>query len=192
MDPRRAAPDIRDALALWRGQPYAELDVVDAASGRGGPVGGGPTVSLEMLASAELAAGRHREVVAELESLVAEHPFRERFCARSWSRCTGRAGRPRRSGRTPRPGPGWPRSWGSIRARAAGPRQRVLQQDPVLLGDVDVAAPRPPSPVRPHPSPPVPRCRFAVLARSPLLGRAAELRALDDAWEAVAPVTDGW
>jgi hypothetical protein len=30
---------------------------------------------------AELAIGRHAELVAELERLVAEHPFRERLCA---------------------------------------------------------------------------------------------------------------
>ena len=28
---------------------------------------------------ADLAAGHHREVIAELESIVAEHPFEERF-----------------------------------------------------------------------------------------------------------------
>ena len=35
--------------------------------------------ALELRYDAELACGRHDAVVAELEALTAEHPFRERF-----------------------------------------------------------------------------------------------------------------
>ena len=79
--PTRAAAHIREALALWRGRPFAGLDEVDAAGLEVARLEELRLGALEVLAAAELAAGRHREVVGELEALVAEHPFHERFCA---------------------------------------------------------------------------------------------------------------
>jgi predicted ATPase/DNA-binding SARP family transcriptional activator len=79
-DPLRAIAKLDDALGLWRGEPLADLppDTLEAerrqlAESRLG--------ALELRIDAELLAGRHEALVAELEPLVAEHPFRERFRA---------------------------------------------------------------------------------------------------------------
>jgi DNA-binding SARP family transcriptional activator len=72
---------LEDALALWRGPPlpefayerFAELEIARLEELRIGAV--------EELIEAKLALGRHAEVVGELESLIAEHPYRERLRA---------------------------------------------------------------------------------------------------------------
>ncbi|MEU7476188.1 BTAD domain-containing putative transcriptional regulator [Lentzea sp. NPDC042327] len=76
--PERAATLLRDALALWRGPVLADLvadgvtwpALVEIAQLR--------EVAVEDRIDAEIACGRHREVVAELEALVRDHPLRER------------------------------------------------------------------------------------------------------------------
>jgi predicted ATPase/DNA-binding SARP family transcriptional activator len=76
-DPRAAARDYHEALALWRGPALADL--ADQPSLR-------PHITrleeLRMAAvegrvEAELALGRHGELIGELERLVAEHPLSE-------------------------------------------------------------------------------------------------------------------
>lgn len=77
--PVDAATVLRDALAMWEGRPYADI---------------APSVTLEAEArrldelrlkaladrvEAELALGRHAELVAELEVLTAEYPLSEQF-----------------------------------------------------------------------------------------------------------------
>ena len=70
-----------EALELWRGDPLADL--ADEAFAR---------IAIERLEEirlaafeqrieAELALGRHRELIAELEELSAEHPLRELLCS---------------------------------------------------------------------------------------------------------------
>ena len=80
-DPDAAAESLREALAMWRGHPYADVD---------GRALFGPEITrldelrlsaLEGRIDADLAAGRHRESVGELEALTVEHPLRERFRA---------------------------------------------------------------------------------------------------------------
>lgn len=76
--PEQKAAILRDALALWRGPVLADLvadgvtwpALVEIAHLR--------EVAIEDRFDAELACGRHREVVAELERLVHDHPLRER------------------------------------------------------------------------------------------------------------------
>jgi DNA-binding SARP family transcriptional activator len=78
-DAPRADELLRQALALWRGEPLSDLDSVEF-------------VQLERLRleelrldaqadriDADLELGRHGELVGELGSLVREHPLRERF-----------------------------------------------------------------------------------------------------------------
>ena len=72
-----AATSLRDALALWRGPPWVDLTHVDAAVADAARLEELRLVCHEVLVAAELARGRHRDVVAEVESLVAAHPFRE-------------------------------------------------------------------------------------------------------------------
>jgi YVTN family beta-propeller protein len=78
-EPLEAAETLRRALALWRGSPLAELE--------GQPFARREQLRLEELhlgvlserIEADLALGRHAELVQELEGLVAEHPHRERL-----------------------------------------------------------------------------------------------------------------
>src|SRR5262245_25602989 len=69
----------REALDLWRGpaladvadEPFADAEIRRLDELR--------LTALEQAIEADLAAGRHREVVGELEALVAEHPLSERL-----------------------------------------------------------------------------------------------------------------
>ena len=78
---RSSNGEAREALALWRGAPLA--DVADE------PFAGAEIRRLEELRlraaelaiDADLAAGRHGEVIGELEALVAEDPLREQLHA---------------------------------------------------------------------------------------------------------------
>ena len=89
--PAPAAAQLGQALALWRGPALADLD-------------GQPTqraaaalderrlVAFELRNEAELRLGRHDTVLAEIEGLIAEHPYRERL-REQWILALYRAGR---------------------------------------------------------------------------------------------------
>ena len=72
-----AAELLRGALDLWRGpaladftfEPFAQVEIAELEELR--------LTALEKRIEADLAIGRHREVIGELERLVAEHPLRE-------------------------------------------------------------------------------------------------------------------
>ena len=75
--PESAADRLREALALWRGAPLEEFayeDFAQTAISRFEELRLG---ALERRVDADLALGRHREVIPELEVLAAEHPLRE-------------------------------------------------------------------------------------------------------------------
>jgi class 3 adenylate cyclase len=67
------------ALALWRGEPLAELPDQRAAQPELARLKDLHSTALEERAEAELAAGRHAELVPELERLLATNPLRERL-----------------------------------------------------------------------------------------------------------------
>src|SRR6266545_1356483 len=69
----------QDALALWRGPPLAEFALQRFAQGEIARLEGMRLACLEERIEADLSAGRHAELVSELESLVREHPLRERL-----------------------------------------------------------------------------------------------------------------
>ena len=78
-DHRRAADLLREALDLWTGEPLADLadePFARAATDRLEEI---RLAALERRIDAELALGRHAELIGELQELVAEHPFGERF-----------------------------------------------------------------------------------------------------------------
>jgi DNA-binding SARP family transcriptional activator/ABC-type branched-subunit amino acid transport system substrate-binding protein len=77
-DPAAAAARLREALALWRGPALADVAYESFAQPEIARLGERRLVALEQLIDADLALGRHAEVIAELEALVAEHPLRER------------------------------------------------------------------------------------------------------------------
>jgi DNA-binding SARP family transcriptional activator/ABC-type transport system substrate-binding protein len=80
-DYRRAAELLRQALSLFRGPPFDDLAHASFAQSEVSHLEELPLAALEERIEADLALGRHVEIVSELQSLVAKHPFRERFCA---------------------------------------------------------------------------------------------------------------
>jgi DNA-binding SARP family transcriptional activator len=80
-DPATAAAKLREALALWRGPPLANFAFEPFAQGEIARLEALHLAALEERIDADLALGRHAEVVGELEALVAEHPLRERLRA---------------------------------------------------------------------------------------------------------------
>jgi DNA-binding SARP family transcriptional activator len=74
--PEEASVLLREALGLWRGTPLAELDV-PFAHAAGARLDELRLAALEQRADADLALGRHAQLVPELEGLVREHPLRE-------------------------------------------------------------------------------------------------------------------
>jgi DNA-binding SARP family transcriptional activator len=78
-DPASAAQKLRQALALWRGQPLADLAYEPFLQTEIARLEDLRLAALEQRIDADLATGRHALVVGELEALVAEHPLRERL-----------------------------------------------------------------------------------------------------------------
>jgi DNA-binding SARP family transcriptional activator len=78
-DPETASAKFREALALWRGRPLEEFAYERFAQLEIGRLEESRLACLEERVDADLACGRHSELVGELEALVAEHPVRERL-----------------------------------------------------------------------------------------------------------------
>jgi DNA-binding SARP family transcriptional activator len=77
--PELAATLLREALDLWRGPVLADLPDSPALEGERARLEGMRLTVMEDRVEADLALGRHAALAAELERLVAEHPFRERL-----------------------------------------------------------------------------------------------------------------
>ncbi len=75
-DPARATAVLRDALALWRGPALAEFSEPFARI-EGAHLEELRLACIEDRIEADLAVGRHADVAGELEALVARHPLRE-------------------------------------------------------------------------------------------------------------------
>jgi DNA-binding SARP family transcriptional activator/ABC-type branched-subunit amino acid transport system substrate-binding protein/DNA-binding beta-propeller fold protein YncE len=79
VDPQVAADGLRRALELWHGpaladmayEPFAQAEIARLEELR--------AAATEKRIDADLACGRHAELIGELESLVAQHPFWERL-----------------------------------------------------------------------------------------------------------------
>jgi DNA-binding SARP family transcriptional activator len=185
-DPARGIALLDEALALWRGEPLAELgDLPHASTDRL------RLVELQVRArerrcDAQLAVGRPDAAVGDLQRLVAEHPLRERLWARlvtalyAADRQADALEACRRCADLLReelgidPGP-----------ELRDLEQAVLRQDPKLLERLPrpampVAAPASPTP-SPSPSAPVP-----APDTTSLVGRRAELAHLSALCEQVA------
>jgi DNA-binding SARP family transcriptional activator len=78
-DPTTRARLLGQALALWRGEPLADLAYEPFAQTEIARLVDLRLALIEERAEAELAIGRNAELVAELASLVREHPLRERL-----------------------------------------------------------------------------------------------------------------
>ena len=77
-DPPVAAERLREALSLWRGPALADLAYEAFAQPAIQRLEELRLAALERRIEADLALGRHVALVAELQSLTAEHPLRER------------------------------------------------------------------------------------------------------------------
>lgn len=80
-EPEAAAELLGQALSLWRGPPYAEVEA-------NGELDAEVTRLIQLRATvlharieADLDRGRHAELIGELESLIGEHPYHEQFRA---------------------------------------------------------------------------------------------------------------
>jgi len=158
-----AADDLRAALALWRGAALAGLgDQPVARSAEA--LDERRLVAVELRNDAELRLGRHDVVLADIDELIAEHPYRERL-REQWILALYRAGRQKdaldayRSTRAllidelgVEPG-----------AALQELERAVLRQDPALAGPAPAREPR-----RRLPSPP-----------TALVGRRLEVAAVD-------------
>ena len=77
--PGRAAAVLGEALALWRGAPLADVGDEAFAQAEIARLEELRAAVLEDRIEADLALGRHGDVVGELEALAAAHPVRERL-----------------------------------------------------------------------------------------------------------------
>ncbi|HEX5617530.1 MAG TPA: BTAD domain-containing putative transcriptional regulator [Solirubrobacteraceae bacterium] len=172
-----AAAALRSGLELFRGTPLADVELLGRSAAEGARLESVRLSALEDRVELDLALGEHVAVIAELEGLVAEHPYRERLHAHLML-ALYRAGRQAdaldayRRARTILveelgidPGPELQR------LEAA-----VLAQDSAL--ELDAPAPR-----RTAPAPSLPA------APTGLVGRAAELDAVSDLLRAHRLVT---
>lgn len=78
-DPIRCRELCGRALALWRGEPFGDFVDDEPFRLEAMRLGELRVSTMELALGCDLALGRHEIVVAELESAVEEHPYRERL-----------------------------------------------------------------------------------------------------------------
>jgi len=162
----------REALALFRGDPLADLAEQPFADPEIRRLEELRLAATELAIDADLAAGRHHELVGELDALVAENPLRERLHAQrmlALYRC-GRQAEALEAYRHARTA-----LVEEIGVEPAAElrhlHEAILRQDPSL--DVEAAAGELPHELDANSSP-------------PLIGREDELRRLRACWQRTA------
>ncbi len=80
-DADAGAEKLREALALWRGEAFADIGLEPSIQGEAARLEDLRLAALEDRIDAELAVGRSADLVDELERLVAANPLREHFWA---------------------------------------------------------------------------------------------------------------
>ncbi len=76
-DPATASSILTEALALWRGPPLAEFRFDRVAAIEISRLEELRLLAIETRLEADLALGRHEEIVPDLQAIVQEHPLRE-------------------------------------------------------------------------------------------------------------------
>jgi DNA-binding SARP family transcriptional activator len=79
-DPAQASAKLGEGLSLWRGAPLADLVFESFAQPAIARLEELKLVAHELRIEADLALGRHKELVGEVEALLAAHPLREGLC----------------------------------------------------------------------------------------------------------------
>ncbi|HEX6754696.1 MAG TPA: BTAD domain-containing putative transcriptional regulator, partial [Mycobacteriales bacterium] len=179
IDPETAAGRYREALVLWRGPPLAEFAETRWAGPEAARLTQLQLAARVELIDVELAAGRHTEVLSELEALTAAHPLHEPLHGRLML-ALYRAGRQADAlaayqqaravldaelGLTPG-------------AELRGLQEAILHQDPRLRPPARAAA-TPVEPPPPAPSPMQPGRRLPPRLTS-FLGRDADLHRVSE------------
>jgi DNA-binding SARP family transcriptional activator/Tfp pilus assembly protein PilF len=80
-DPSRSAEQLRAALALWRGQPLADVAGLAGLRGQAERLANLRLDAVHALAEARLALGEHAALLPELQRVTGEHPFHEQLHA---------------------------------------------------------------------------------------------------------------
>ncbi len=80
-NPQRASVALRDALAMWRGVPYSDVEAHGALEGEVARLSELRVAAQAARIEADLALGRDADLIGEIEALMAEHPYSERFRA---------------------------------------------------------------------------------------------------------------
>jgi DNA-binding SARP family transcriptional activator/serine/threonine protein kinase/WD40 repeat protein len=80
-NPQRASVALREALAMWRGHPYSDIEAHGALEGEISRLTELRVAAQAARIDADLALGRDADLVGEIEALMAEHPYSERFRA---------------------------------------------------------------------------------------------------------------
>ncbi len=78
-DPVGASSTLQEALALWQGSAFGDLNGEPALINEVSRLEEARLTAIEYRIEADLGAGNHQAVVQELEALTREHPFRERL-----------------------------------------------------------------------------------------------------------------
>jgi DNA-binding SARP family transcriptional activator len=155
----------RDALALWEGTPLGELADEPFAAEEARRLEELRVTALEVAIDADLEDARHAEVIPDLEALVASHPLREHFHAQRMLALY-------RSGRQAEALEGFQQARGMLVAELGLEPGRELQRlhEAILRQDAALDVPG-------QELPPA-----LDVAETPIVGREAELRRLDDRW----------
>ncbi|MEA2188411.1 MAG: hypothetical protein QOK16_3422 [Solirubrobacteraceae bacterium] len=167
--PEHAASVLREALALWRAEPLGDLALEPFARSETARLEEGRLAAIEARVEADLAAGRHADLVGELQRLVADNPLRERLAGQlmlALYRC----------GRQTEALEAYHGARGVLISEIGvepGPELRRLQE--AILRQDESLQPEPTLADLPH--------ELDASASPPLLGRDPELEWLVDRWE---------
>ncbi|NIA26147.1 MAG: protein kinase [Gammaproteobacteria bacterium] len=81
LDAGAAGSVLRDALALWRGHPYAGIEAHGLLGAEVARLNEMRVTAQSARIDADLASGRSIDLIGEIEGLIAQHPYNERFRA---------------------------------------------------------------------------------------------------------------
>ena len=141
----------REALALWRGEALADVAGEPFAAAEIRRLDELRVHAHELAVEADLEAGRHADVIGELEALVAEHPLRERLHAQRMLALY-------RSGRQSEALDAYRQARDALVEQIGVEPGAELQrlQQAILAHDPALDPPAPPPPARPPPPQPAP------------------------------------
>jgi pimeloyl-ACP methyl ester carboxylesterase/DNA-binding winged helix-turn-helix (wHTH) protein len=78
-DPTRASSSLREALGMWRGEPYEGIRTCASLDAEIARLSDAYVGVIEDRIDADLACGHHRRLISELDALVVSYPLRERL-----------------------------------------------------------------------------------------------------------------